>query len=359
MMKTALLAAALFCVLPLLAQEMPPAEKPDPAKLTREGVALYDAGKLDEAIARYKAALAVDPNYATASYELGLTLAAKGDYAGCRAMLEPVASIRSASQLGALVMLGNCLDSAGDRKKAMAVYRKAQALAPDNPRVAYELGSVLWDDGKLAEARELLKKDVTARPNHVNGRYALASTFEADNFRVPAVLEYLHMLAFDPVSPRGRAAAQHVRALLDLGVERKSEKNINVTVDPNARTEEGDYNGMAMGLAMASAARMTEENEKKSEFEQVQEQVVSVIKMFLEMTPATQKDYTAAAHRPFFDSMERAGLLEPYVANAFAALHLPGAAEWTEKNEAAIQKYFDWIRPQREGQPAVIIPVSK
>lgn len=351
MMRTALLAALLLSTLPLLAQE-----KPDAAQLTREGVALYDAGKLDEAIAKYKAALAADPNYSTASYELGLTLAAKGDYAGCRAALEPIAFGKGPSQVQTLVMLGNCTDSGGDRKKATEIYRTALAIAPDDPRVAYELGVVLVANKKFAEARELLKKDVMARPNHVNGRYALAIAFQSDDFPIPAVLEYLHMLAFDPVSPTGKQAAQNMRALLDQGVERKDEKNINVTVDPNARKEEGDYTGLAMGLAIASSARFTDENAKKSEFEQVQEQVVNDIKMFLEMTPATQKDYTASAHRPFFDAMLKADLLEPFVTNALASLHLAGASEWSAKNQAALQKYSDWIRPQREGKPAVLMP---
>jgi thioredoxin-like negative regulator of GroEL len=353
MMRTALLAVLLLSMLPLLAQE-----KPDAEQLTREGVALYDAGKLDEAIVKYKAALAADPHYTTASYELGLTLAAKGDYAGCRAALQPIAFGKGPLQVQTLVMLGNCTDSAGDRKKATEIYRTALALAPDEPRVAYELGVVLLNDGKFAEAREMLKKDVTARPNHVNGRYALAMAFQSDNFRIPAALEYLHVLAFDPVSPVGKQAAQNVKALLDAGVERKDEKNIHVTVDPNERTEEGDYKTLAMGLALASAARFTEKNETKSEFEQVQEQVVSVIRMFLEMTPVTQKDYTAAAHRPFFEAMEKAGLLEPFVANALASLHLAGASDWSAKNQAELQKYFDWIRPQREGKPAVVMPSS-
>lgn len=355
MMRTALI-AVLLCALPVLAQE-----KPDAAKLTLEGVALYDEGKFDEAIAKYKAALAADPHYDTASYELGLTLAAKGDYAGCRDALAPIAaSVRKdASKVQTLIMYGNCLDTAGDRKKAIEVYRRAQELAPDDPRIAYELGVVLMNDGKYAEAREMLKKDVTARPNHANGRYALASALQADNFHVPALLEYLHFLAFDPVSPRGKDAAVRARALLDLGVERKDEKNINVTVDTNARTEEGDYKSLAVGLTLASAARFTEENTKKSEFEQVQGQVVSVIKMFLEMTPATQNDYTARTHRPFFDSMNKAGLLEAYAATALSSLHLDGTKEWAAKNEAAVNKYLDWIRPQREGKsPALMMPSS-
>jgi len=351
MMRNVLIAALFICA-PMFAQPTP-----DSNQLTREGIALYDAGRLDEAIAKYKQALAANPKNATASYELGLTLAAKGDFAGCRAALEPIVSIEQPSQIQAMVMLGNCLDSAGERKKAIEVYRRALRLAPDDPRVVSELGIVLMDDGKRAEARELLKKDVTSRPAHINGRYALAATFEADNFRVPALLEYLHLLAFDPTSERGAEAAKHVRALLDLGVEKKDEKSINMTVDPNPRMEEGDYKSLSMGLALAAGARFTEKNEKKSELEQVQGQLISVIKMFLEMTPMTQNDYTARVHRPFFDSMEKSGLLEPYAAVALSSLHLDGTKEWAEKHQADVEKYLSWIRPQREGKPALIMTV--
>src|SRR5436309_12213089 len=111
-MRKLMICAALIscsCALPTLAQETP--VPPDSAQLTREGVALYDAGHLEEAIAKYRQALAADPKNATASYELGLTLAAKGDYAGCRTTIEPIVSIEGPLQVQALVMLGNCLDT--------------------------------------------------------------------------------------------------------------------------------------------------------------------------------------------------------------------------------------------------------
>src|SRR5687768_5854252 len=53
-----------------------------------DGIALHNAGKYDEAIAKYKEVLADAPGDALATYEIAFALQAKGDYAACRAALE-------------------------------------------------------------------------------------------------------------------------------------------------------------------------------------------------------------------------------------------------------------------------------
>jgi tetratricopeptide (TPR) repeat protein len=348
-----LMLAVLVCALPELAQEPPV----DPQQLIREGIALFDAGRYDEAIAKYKAALAVDPKNSTAAYELGMTYGQKGDFPACGATLEPLGAVAGPNQLAALIMLGNCLDSGGQRKKAIETYQKALKVAPDDPRVEYELGIVYMAEGRFDEARETLKKDVIARPGHLNGRYSLAMTFETQNFRVPALMELLHYLALDPSSPRAAEAATHARALLDLGVEQKDEKNITLTVDPKARTEEGDYNTFSVELALASGVRFTEEKEKRSEFERVQGQLITVLQMLLEMPSENQRDYTWRVNRPFFQAMEKAKVTEPFAAAALSTLRLEGTKEWLEKNSDAIRNFVTWMKPQAAAKPAAELPV--
>jgi tetratricopeptide (TPR) repeat protein len=353
MMRTSI--AALF----LLAVSAA-AQQPDPEQLVREGVALYDQGQYDAAVGKYRQALALDPKNPNAAYELGLTYAALGKYAECSATLRPLVDIAPAQlKLQTLTMLGNCLDASGDRKRAIETYRTALKFAPDDPRVEYELGISLFADGKLDEARELLKNDVLARPGHANGHFALANVLEAGGFRVPALFEYLRYLALDPTSPRAATAAQHARALLDLGVSRKDEKNITLTVDPNAPKAEGDYGSLGVGLALASGARFTEENAKKSEFERFQEQLDAAIAMFLEMTPAAQNDFTARVNRPFFDELHNAKLLDAYVAVAFSTLQLPGTKEWAAKHQAEVETFIAWMKPRLGEKPAVELPAPR
>jgi tetratricopeptide (TPR) repeat protein len=348
-----LVAAAALVVAPILFAQA--AEEPEMAKV-REGIALFDQGKVDDAIAKFKEALAGNPKQTVAAYELGLAYAAKGDFAHCRTTLEPIIDVEWRSRVAVFAMLGNCLDSGGDRQKAIAVYRRGLEVAPNDPSLSFELGIALLADGKYAEARQMLKKDTVARPGHAMGRYALAMAFEADQFPVPALMEFLHYLAIDPASPRAPEAARHIRALLDAGVE-KSGEGVNIRLDASPRTEEGDYKAFATMLALLSGARFTEEEQKKSEFERVRGEIASAIMMFTETAKPGMPDYTARVHGDFFRAMAKEKLVNTFAAFVLASQNLPGAKEWAAENGDSVEKLLKWIEPLRAGRTAVELPV--
>lgn len=318
-----------------------------------EANALTDAGKFDEAIAKLQQVLTDDPADKTALFELGLAYAGKGDLKQCGATLAPLGEAAGPLQVAALTMIGNCLDSANDSKAAIATYRRALTIEPDNPEVAFNLGIALTRNGSRDEARELLKKHATADPRHASGHYALAQVFEAQNFRVPALFSYLRFLALEPLTDRAANAAARVRALLDAGVQ-KTAKGANITIDPSASTAEGDYSAMAMMLALSSAARGTEKEAKLSEFEQVRRQLTSTIAMFTE-TSAQQSDYTGTVNAPFFAAMTKAKVLDGFAAVALMKLKLPGMQEWSAKHESDVNAFLEWRRPQLK-PPSVPIP---
>lgn len=332
----------------------------DELQKVREGVALFDAGRIDEAIAKYKEALAENPQSGPAAYELALAYASKGDYKACSVTLEPFASVPSSTQLQRITLLGNCLDSGGDRKKAIEVYRRGQALDPNDPPLNYELGLVLFADGKFAEAREALKKDTLARPGHVNGRFYLAMTFEADDFRIPALMEFLHYLALEPSRPQmSELAAKHVRNLISAGVTEKDAHNIELKIDPEEKTEEGDYKGFSMAVAIVAASRFTDDAVKKNSFERARDQIANTINVYLETVPATQRDYTAQSHLPFFMAMKKADLIDTFAGVVLLTQKIDGGDEWGRKNQAAVQRFAKWVEPYRNARAAVEMPVPK
>lgn len=318
-----------------------------------EATALADAGKFDEAIAKLQAVLKEDPADTEARYELALTFGSKGDTKQCRETMAPVGAVAGPLQVRALTAIANCLDNENDWKAAIATYRKALAIDPNDVEVAFNLAIALSSHGSDAEALSLFKQHATADPRHASGHLALAKMFDSQHLSVPALFAYLHFIALEPSGERAAAAADRIRTLMDAGFQ-KTAKGANITVDPNASKAEGDYSAMAVALPMAAAARDLDEKAKLSQFEQIRLQLVSDVTMFTEMTDK-QTDFTATMHVPFFRSMIAAKALDGFAAVVLVSQDLPGMADWAKLHEAEVVAFFEWQKTQA-GKKGIPMP---
>jgi protein O-mannosyl-transferase len=102
------------------------------------GIVLHDTGRIDEAIARYRTAVQLDPRYPIAHNNLGISLAAQGN------LDEAIAEFREALRLKrdfakAWLNLGIALIKRGDSDEAVDVLKEAVRLAPDDPAAANAL----------------------------------------------------------------------------------------------------------------------------------------------------------------------------------------------------------------------------
>lgn len=329
------LALLLFLALPLVA---------DPR--IDEGTKLHDQGKYDEALAKYRAVLADDPTNDLARYEIALTLHAQGKFAECRDTIEPISKKKSDWQIRALAVLGNCLDGADDPRGAVAAYKRGLKIAPDDAGLLYNAAITQIRLNNPDEARKLLKKELTIRPDHASGHWALAKVLEHQGFRGPAVLAYLRMLSYELNTARSREAAQNVLALVGAGVTTSEDgKNINIVVDPKSRTEEGDYSGWYFMMALAAGSRNLEENEGKSEFERSLSVLNLSMAMLTENKP--RSDWSAKNNLPLFLDLHKEELLNTFLGAAMFSLDLPGEAEWRKANEAQIEKLAGFLARYR------------
>ncbi|MCU1230902.1 MAG: hypothetical protein JWO97_3786 [Acidobacteria bacterium] len=331
---------------------------PDNAAAIAEATAMMDAGKVDEAIAKLKTVLAGEPSNPSARYELGLAYSQKGEGALCRDTIQPLSAMPGKLQVGALTTLATCLDQLGESQKAIDTYRRGLALSPDDAQLNYNLAVTLAQTNKLAEARKVAKHGAQKNPWHASEHYLLGKVFDAEGFRVPAVFSYLHFLALEPVGARGTEAITTVRELLARGVA-KTDAGANITVDPNAPKEEGDFGPMHMALAISAANGLTEKEAKKSEFEKARSMIASDVRMFIEIHEKDSGSYTFDVNRPFFTAMEKAKVLDAFAGIALSTLHLPGMDEWVKANAEEIEAYLAWIRPQHHPAPLLLVPAAK
>ncbi len=155
----------------------------NPFALSSLGSALADRGEVDKAIAQYRKALEIAPDFAGAHFHLGLALA------GRRELDEATAHYRRALEINpgyaeAHNNLANLLADRGQLDDAMAHYTKALEIKPDYAVAHNNLGLALAGRGRIDEAIAEFRKSLEIKPvyaeAHVNLATALAGRGEVD-----------------------------------------------------------------------------------------------------------------------------------------------------------------------------------
>ena len=125
------------------------------------GVVLGDRGATSDAVATYRDALGAigddDPRRWLVHYRLGLLLLLEGDH---RAAAEALGEARASMPESAAVLaaLGDAAVADEDFETALALFRKAAALAPNAGRIAYKLALVQRRRGDIEAAQRWLAK---------------------------------------------------------------------------------------------------------------------------------------------------------------------------------------------------------
>ena len=161
------------------------------------GVALNDQGKLDEAVARYRRALELRPDYAEAQNNLGNALKEQGK------LDETVACYRRALELKpdfaeAHNNLGNALKEQGKLDEAVFCYRRALELEPDYAEAQINLGNALKDQGKLDEAVACYRRALELKPDFAAAHYNLGNALKEQGKLDEAVACYRRALELKP-----------------------------------------------------------------------------------------------------------------------------------------------------------------
>lgn len=142
------------------------------------GAALQEAGRTDDAIARYLRALDLDAGYTPALNNLGTALRTAGRTGEAIEVYER-ALVRQPAAPGLHYNLANAMMSQGRRSDAIDHFRQALAINPRLVEARTNLGLALEADGKIDEAivewRQVLALDDESAPAHSNLGNALVS----------------------------------------------------------------------------------------------------------------------------------------------------------------------------------------
>jgi tetratricopeptide (TPR) repeat protein len=142
------------------------------------GNALAGAGRLDEAMARYEAALRAKPDLWNAQNNIGVILAQQGRIAD--AIPHYTEAIRLNPEFAdAYSNLGAALADQGRLDEAIASYTQAIRLKPDHPDAHANLANAFARQGKLDLAIQHYSEALRLNPDHVSARVNLGRVLAA------------------------------------------------------------------------------------------------------------------------------------------------------------------------------------
>jgi tetratricopeptide (TPR) repeat protein len=164
--------------------------RPDyPLALNNLGLALREHRRLDEALAAHRRAVALEPGYADGHNGLAAALAAAGQP---RAAIDHYrrALALDSSHVDALANLGRLLCHAGRLDEALALQHRATALRPGDAEIWNNLGITLQERNEGPAASECFRQALALSPDHAGAHVNLGMALLAAGRLAEGSAEY-------------------------------------------------------------------------------------------------------------------------------------------------------------------------
>jgi len=183
-------------------------------KLLDEAIAASNAGKHDDAIAGFTKAIEGNPTCFACYYNIGYNYAQKKDYANAETNYKKAIEMK-ADYVDAYAGLASIYNAQRKFDEAAAASAKATEFsstlggantAAGGADALFNQGVILWNGGKVAEAKKSFEGAVQANPNHAEAHYQLGMALVNEGNLAGAATEFETYLKLAPEGPNAATA---------------------------------------------------------------------------------------------------------------------------------------------------------
>lgn len=199
--------------------------------LVKEGVALHDEGKYEEAIKKYDAAIALDNSFFEAYYEKSFSLLASNKYDDCLTLCKSILKqfTLEPNLAGVYINYGTCFDLQGKPKQAVNIYDKGIAAYPRVGLLHFNKAITLYNMKKEKDAIEEIEKSIELSPYHGSSHNFLSRVTVNKN-KILSLMASLVLIATEPTSARAQEHLQLVEKTLTIGAKKTGENSVSITL---------------------------------------------------------------------------------------------------------------------------------
>lgn len=183
-------------------------------KVFQEGVDLSAAGKHDEAIAKFNEAAVLSPNCYDCYNNIGYTYSQTKEWDKAEAAYKKSIELKAddAAAYNGLATVYNAerkfdlAAEAGAKAAQLAGSLSASGGAAGSADAQYNQGVILWNAGKIPEAKKAFEAAVQANPNHAEAHFQLGMSLVNEGNMAGAATEFDTYLKLAPDGPNSATA---------------------------------------------------------------------------------------------------------------------------------------------------------
>jgi tetratricopeptide (TPR) repeat protein len=317
--------------------------------LIQQGIALHDAKKFDEAIAKYRQVLADNPDCTQAMYEMALSYFNKPDSEKALEISFKGTQYKSRELALFYGIIASIWDTQGKSLDAVKLYQDGIKLLKDEKGFEEQLAGLYYNLGvtyarqkKYPEARELLKNAVELNFGYASPNYMLAEIFYGTKYKVPAVLAAARLISLELNSARTKRSVLIFLDVLKAAKKDEQTGNINIFLDMNAPKDEGEFAMYDLLLGTLTAVR--DEKEKDKSDEEVFAGAIDTFIAILEEDKKLSKTFVGKTYIPFMAEMKKKGYSKVL---AYMILQQNGnktAEKWLVENNQLLTDFVNWSK---------------
>ncbi len=183
-------------------------------KVLDEAIAASNAGRYDEAIAGFTKAIESNATCSACYYNIGYNYAQKKDYDNAETNYKKAIEVK-ADYADAYAGLASVYNAQRKFDQAAAASAKATELSSTlgggntsagGADALYNQGVILWNGGKIAEAKKSFESAIQANPNHAEAHYQLGMALVNEGNLAGATTEFETYLKLAPEGPNAATA---------------------------------------------------------------------------------------------------------------------------------------------------------